>query len=55
MNDLLVRLPDRPGFTVAFLARAGLGEIVVRRAGKFVSRRYFPDPQPEPVEVKARG
>ncbi|GGS06701.1 hypothetical protein [Deinococcus sedimenti] len=37
---------ERPGFALAFLARAGLSEIVVRRAGVLVERRYF-TPVPE--------
>lgn len=32
---------ERPGFALAFLARAGLSEIVVRRGGQLVERRYF--------------
>ena len=39
----LTRLPARPAFALAFLARAGLGEIVVRRQGQLIERRYFPD------------
>lgn len=32
---------ERPAYAIAFLQRAGLGEIYVRRAGHFVERRYF--------------
>ncbi|WP_293914259.1 hypothetical protein [Deinococcus sp.] len=42
MSEFLVKLPTRPAFALASLSRAGLGEIVVRKAGKFVSRQYFP-------------
>ncbi|ALW89645.1 hypothetical protein [Deinococcus actinosclerus] len=34
----------RPAHALAFLARAGLGEIVVRRAGHLIERRYYPLP-----------
>lgn len=35
---------ERPAFALAYLARCGLGEIVVRRAGYLVERRYFQVP-----------
>lgn len=45
---------ERPAFALAFLARCGLGEIVVRRGGRFVERRYFQLPAQHSAPCDAR-
>lgn len=40
-NIRLTPRPQRPAFTLAYLARCDMGEIVAKRGGRVIERRYF--------------